>query len=764
MAFYRRWPAGILPGTFILVVAVIGAALLGFSGLWLVERELVARGGESLALRATEAAARLDAVLTERDGDIEILAQAPQVRSPNAVQITEHLGQVQRAYPVYARLAVTDRAGRVVASTDHAWIGRDAQPTSWFQAALHGPRVYAEVVRERNHLEGQLKAVRFSTSIRDVHGLFLGVIVTEVDRAVWQQLVAHTVEQFAVQAKNFGIVRFRVLSHDGFILMTSMGNDAPDINLRESKLPSAWKVFTGDAGYLEEMHLVRQVPVITGYARMQGVRSLPELQWGLLIRADQAAVLAHIRSVLAKAAMVGAAGFGFLVALAIWMKQGQQRERGKAAQAQQQIRDRDAQLGAVVTYAADGIITIDHAGHILSFNPAAEKLFGYTEDEAIGRNVSMLMPDPYMSEHDGYLERYLRTGVARIIGQGREVIGRRRDGSVFPMYVAVSEMEIDGQRCFTGIVRDITERVQMVEQLNEREIFFRLLSDHLPIGVFEIDHRGACVYGNKMWKSLFNRFEGADCCDSGRSGSWLQWFNQDDREKVEEEWERSRTSFDRIAVECRLADEGEGARWVNVLLWPMTTGKGVRYLGTLEDITERKRTVAHTLALLRHGRFVLQTLAEARNLAELLAYAFPDPSRVQLGLTELLVNGVEHGNLEIAYAEKSALLEEGRLDAEMARRLALPENIQKRVWVSMDRTETELEVTIADDGKGFDWHPYLDLAENRSDESHGRGIAMSRSISFDRLEYQLPGNRVIAATRISPSQLEIAEVNKPEAA
>ena len=280
------------------------------------------------------------------------------------------------------------------------------------------------------------------------------------------------------------------------------------------------------------------------------------------------------------------------------------------------------------------------------------------------------------------------------------------------------------------------------------EAFFRLLSDHLPIGVFEINHRGACVYGNRMWRSLFNLTEASG---SGYPGSWLQWFHPDDREKVEEEWERTRTTFARVAVECRLAEGGEDARWVNVLLWPMTTEEGVRYLGTLEDITERKRTVAHTMKLLCHGRFELQTLLDARNLAELLAYAFPDPLRTQLGLTELLVNGVEHGNLDISYAEKSSLLKAGRLEAEMARRLALPENFRKRVRVSMERSATELEMTIADEGKGFDWHHYLSLDGVRSDESHGRGIAMSKRLSFDRLEYRAPGNQVVVSTRLAPS-------------
>ena len=156
--------------------------------------------------------------------------------------------------------------------------------------------------------------------------------------------------------------------------------------------------------------------------------------------------------------------------------------------------------------------------------------------------------------------------------------------------------------------------------------------------------------------------------------------------------------------------------------------------------------------------------SEARNLAELLAYAFPDPLRTKLGLTELLVNGVEHGNLEISYAEKSSLLKAGRLDAEIARRLALQENLQKRVRVSMDRKETELEVEIVDAGKGFDWRRYLALDSERLDDSHGRGIAMSKSISFDRLEFRNSGNHVIVSSQLPSSDPRADEVIGREAA
>lgn len=123
---------------------------------------------------------------------------------------------------------------------------------------------------------------------------------------------------------------------------------------------------------------------------------------------------------------------------------------------------------SVVNHVIDGIISINEQAIILSFNPAAEKLFGYHADEVMGHNVSMLMPEPYKSQHDGYVHRYIETGERRIIGIGREVLGRRKDGSIFPMELAVSEFHLGGRRYFTGIVRDITERKRLEEELLQR--------------------------------------------------------------------------------------------------------------------------------------------------------------------------------------------------------------------------------------------------------------------------------------------------------
>ncbi len=115
-------------------------------------------------------------------------------------------------------------------------------------------------------------------------------------------------------------------------------------------------------------------------------------------------------------------------------------------------------MDAVVEAVLAGIITIDTRGTITSFNPAMEEIFGYTASEVIGSNLSVLMPEPYRSKHDSYLQRYLETGAARILGTELEVSGQRKDGSTFPMTLAISEMQVAGRRMFAGVIRELTEK------------------------------------------------------------------------------------------------------------------------------------------------------------------------------------------------------------------------------------------------------------------------------------------------------------------
>ena len=129
--------------------------------------------------------------------------------------------------------------------------------------------------------------------------------------------------------------------------------------------------------------------------------------------------------------------------------------------------DTSARLQSILETVPDAIIVIDERGLIESFSTAAERMFGYSASEVVGCNVSMLMPNPYRDEHDGYLARYLRTGEKRIIGIGRVVAGLRKDGTTFPLELAVGEATYKGGRLFTGFIRDLTERKAEERRLEE---------------------------------------------------------------------------------------------------------------------------------------------------------------------------------------------------------------------------------------------------------------------------------------------------------
>ncbi|MCU0428517.1 MAG: PAS domain-containing sensor histidine kinase [Cytophagaceae bacterium] len=144
----------------------------------------------------------------------------------------------------------------------------------------------------------------------------------------------------------------------------------------------------------------------------------------------------------------------------------------------------ELRLQAIIDNAVDGIITIDTRGIIESANPAVNRIFGFTEDELVGKNISVLMPDPDRSRHNTYVDNYLKTGKANIIGKGRELIGKRKDGSTFPFLLSISEVHLNEKLIFTGIVHDLSEIRQMKaalekeKELNELKSRFVTMASH----------------------------------------------------------------------------------------------------------------------------------------------------------------------------------------------------------------------------------------------------------------------------------------------
>ena len=168
-----------------------------------------------------------------------------------------------------------------------------------------------------------------------------------------------------------------------------------------------------------------------------------------------------------QAEVLNAAAFAAIGIGMSWGGAHLQRTRRRAAASTQETLAREAHLQSILDTVPDAMVVIDERGTIQSFSSAAARLFGHSTAEVLGQNVKMLMPSPYREAHDGYLARYLETGERRIIGIGRVVVGERKDGSTFPMELAVGEMKSGNQRFFTGFIRDLTERQKTEARLQE---------------------------------------------------------------------------------------------------------------------------------------------------------------------------------------------------------------------------------------------------------------------------------------------------------
>lgn len=180
----------------------------------------------------------------------------------------------------------------------------------------------------------------------------------------------------------------------------------------------------------------------------------------------------------------------------------------------------------------------------------------------------------------------------------------------------------------------------------------------------------------------------------------------------------------------------------------------------LEDRQERQsfqRTLEEhrdAMCCLDQGQFLVRTVEEASVVAPLVAMASPRPDLIAVGLSELLVNGVEHGNLGITYQEKQQMKLANTWQEEVKRRADLPGNQGKRVKLTLSRSPDQLTLVVADEGAGFDWQKYLEFDPARAFDPNGRGIAIAKALSFDTIEYLGCGNQVKATIRYASSPQE----------
>jgi two-component system sensor kinase FixL len=262
--------------------------------------------------------------------------------------------------------------------------------------------------------------------------------------------------------------------------------------------------------------------------------------------------------------------------------------RGRAAR---HARSRtELEFRAVLDAAVDAIIVIDHEGRIEEFSQAAERVFGYPAAEVVGQNVNVLMPAPYRDEHDGYMRRYMETGQPRIIGIGREVQARRRDGSTFPCDLAVGQVRGIEPPRFIGFIRDITARKEADERLRRSETELQLAQELANLGnyVMHPDGRTADYFSPQLYRILA---VAAEDPSFGREEFLGRWVHPGDRQRVLDAFAQMDAGQAPLDIEYQVVLPDGSVKHLHhiaqALLGP--DGRIAKHVGTIHDVTDRRR-------------------------------------------------------------------------------------------------------------------------------------------------------------------------------
>jgi two-component system sensor kinase FixL len=245
---------------------------------------------------------------------------------------------------------------------------------------------------------------------------------------------------------------------------------------------------------------------------------------------------------------------------------------------------------AILDAAVDAIVVVDHHGTIQEFSRAAQRTFGYEREEILGRNVRELMPEPFRGEHDGYMDRYMSTGEQRIIGIGREVSARRKDGSVFPCDLAVGRvLGVEPPR-FVGFIRDITARKESEEQLRRSETELRLAQELANLGNYVMHARGSTTdYYSPQLRRILQVQPDDPAVD--RQQFLDRWVHPADRQRVAEAFVRMDAGKTPLDIEYQVVLRDGAVKHLHhlaqVVLDP--DGQLLKYVGTIHDITDRRR-------------------------------------------------------------------------------------------------------------------------------------------------------------------------------
>jgi len=455
----------------IILVLVLMTVAVGGVALHYVEQHLIASTGESLALAAADIADKLDTVLFERYADTQVLAHLPVFRTRDVAAMTRRLNFYKDVYGYYLWLGVTDATGRIVAATDPASVGQDRSRRHWFRAVREGDDLYVEDAEPSEYAGGAF-VVTFTAPIKGSRGEFLGSVSTQVRMTELEQVFERTVIAFVAQRGPAGRIEWQFMNRDGDLIVDSVLRQEGLVNLKVMGLPSALMVGTAQPGYVEETHLRKGVPVVTGYAQTEQRGNFLGLHWGILIRMDRSDILAPIQAVLWKLGLAGAAMVVPMVGFLLWVTTrlrkewaSAEEESTRATAAEEAMRESEQRYRHIVDLAHDIIYSTDAEGRFTFCNPTAVRLLKYSSEDLIGRRYLDLVRPDYRQAVERF---YGRQFVKQTPSTYFELPVLAQDGSELwigqNVQLIIENGRLDG---FHAVARDVTERKRAEAELQK---------------------------------------------------------------------------------------------------------------------------------------------------------------------------------------------------------------------------------------------------------------------------------------------------------
>src|SRR5256712_3661660 len=413
--------------------------------------------------------------------------------------MTEYLDWMRKNYQVYRWLAVVNADGRIIAATNPASVGKDMSRTHLFRVVREQGGVHIQDV-EVSEDAGGIPVIGFSGPILDAQEKFRGAVLSQVTLSSVEDVASAAIHTFQVQRGSTGKIEHQIMTRDGDLLVDSMLHQEMQVNLKLMALPSALLSASALPGYIEEQHLRRKVPVVTGYSGTEGYGDFTGLHWGVLVGMDRSDILAPIRTVLQNLALAGALIVLPLLGFLLWtsgrlqaeyLRAREESARAMAAEATLRLRDR------AIAETSNGILITDphqRDNPIIYVNPAFERITGYRMDEVLGRNCRFLQG----TDTDPATVAVMRQAIAEQRDCQVVIRNYRKDGATFWNELTISPVHDGSGRVthFVGVLVDISARKDAEEAIERLSRQNELILNAAGEGIFGLDLQGKTTFVN----------------------------------------------------------------------------------------------------------------------------------------------------------------------------------------------------------------------------------------------------------------------------